>query len=156
MILKILIYFLCKNCTPPLWKKSLPLFPIKPPLKAEVLSSPPFLKIWFAFAERGGCTLCIWRKISDEMGIWVKKKTPCFDPVNYCFLDLAFWKIKEFTKLLFKRWENVFLFSEFLQGYSECKLLTFWKTKLCENFYKLFNVYWTVYCNHLFTSVRIT
>ena len=63
-----------------------------------------------------------------------KKKTPCFDPVNYCFLDLAFWKIKEFTKLLFKRWENVFLFSEFLRGYSECKLLTFWKLNFVRTF----------------------
>ena len=36
--------FLCENCNPP--EKSHPLFPSNPPLKVEVLPSPPFLKIW--------------------------------------------------------------------------------------------------------------
>ena len=38
--------FLEKNCNPPPLKKVTPLFPSKPPLKVEVLSSPPIFKIW--------------------------------------------------------------------------------------------------------------
>ena len=45
---------------PPL-KKVTPLFPSNPHLKTEVLSSPPFLKIWLETqppaAERRGCPL---------------------------------------------------------------------------------------------------
>ena len=41
-IFHILVYFLCKNCNPP--KKSHPLFPSNPPLKIEILSSPPFFE----------------------------------------------------------------------------------------------------------------
>ena len=53
-----LVYSLCKNYNPP--EKGHPLFPINPPLKTEILSSPPFLKIGTRFthptsppAERG-------------------------------------------------------------------------------------------------------
>ena len=38
------LFFFCKNSNPP--EKSYPLFSSNLPLKAEVLSSPPFLKIW--------------------------------------------------------------------------------------------------------------
>ena len=154
MILKILIYFLCKNCTPPLWNKSLPLFPINPPPAPSKrwgpVKSSLFENLVRLCRKRGLHTMHLKKNFRWD-GNLSKKRTPCFDPVNYYFLDLAFWKIKGFTKLLFKRPENVLLFSDFLQGYSECKLLAFWKTKLCENFHKLFNVY----CNHVFTSVRI-
>ena len=56
--------FLSENCTPPPPpEKSHPLFPSNPSLKVEVLSSPPFLKIWLEaqtppprqpLSERGG------------------------------------------------------------------------------------------------------
>ena len=64
-------FFCVKIATPPPLKKekSHPLFPSNPPLKDEVLSKPPFLKIWPEVqpstpppAERGEggeCTLCI-------------------------------------------------------------------------------------------------
>ena len=59
--------FFCENC--------IPLFPSNPPLKVEVLTSPPpsFLKIWLevqpttppplpppSTTKKGGCTLCEW------------------------------------------------------------------------------------------------
>ena len=58
----------CDNCNP-LWKKSPPLFPSKPRLKVEVLSSPHFLKIWLEaqppppspFLQKGGGGVCkLW------------------------------------------------------------------------------------------------
>ena len=39
------LFFFCKNCNLPL-KKVTSLFSSNPPLKVEVLSRPPFLKIW--------------------------------------------------------------------------------------------------------------
>ena len=59
-IFQILVYFFGENCNPPPLKKVTPLFPSKPPLKVEVLSSSPlFLKIWLEVqrlpqTERGG------------------------------------------------------------------------------------------------------
>ena len=50
--------FLCENCNPP--EKSHPLSLSNPPLKVEVLSSHPFLKIWLKvqlFYQKGWCTL---------------------------------------------------------------------------------------------------
>ena len=38
--------FLCENCNTPEKSHPSPLFPRNPPLKVEVLSSPPFWKIW--------------------------------------------------------------------------------------------------------------
>ena len=46
-IFQILVYFLYKNCTcpsPPSPKKITPLLPRNPPLKIEVLSSPPLFQ----------------------------------------------------------------------------------------------------------------
>ena len=45
---QILVYFLSKNWNPPLKKVTL-LFPSNPPLKIEVLSSPPFWKLVWRF-----------------------------------------------------------------------------------------------------------
>ena len=39
--------FLCAKCNPGPLEKSQPLFPSNRHLKVEVLSSPPFFKIWF-------------------------------------------------------------------------------------------------------------
>ena len=55
--------FLCKNCNPPPLKKVSPSSPLsqQPPLKDEVLSSPPFLNIWLEAQlppkKGGGCPL---------------------------------------------------------------------------------------------------
>ena len=89
-------YFLCEYCNP-LWKKS-PLFPSNPPLKAEVLWSPLFLKIWLG-AQREGWTL--WY-LGNHMPLSIYKKATLHVSVYqeaYC-INL-FWLILYFVHLLF-------------------------------------------------------
>ena len=62
--------FFCENCNPP-EKKVTPYFPATSPLKVEVLSSPPFLKIWLEVqppkaAARGSGGACIMYQIKIE------------------------------------------------------------------------------------------
>ena len=88
-------YFLCEYCNP-LWKKS-PLFPSKPPLNDEVLSSLPFWKIWLG-AQREGWTL---RYLGNTMPLSIYKKATLHVSVYqeaYCIS--LFWFILYFVHLL--------------------------------------------------------
>ena len=59
--------FLCENCNSS-WKKSPPLFPSYPPLKVEVLSSPP--SFW-KFGWRFNSPSRIWTRSRTLYGLWL-------------------------------------------------------------------------------------
>ena len=79
----------CKNCNPP--EKSYPLLFQQPPLKGEVLSSPPLLKIWYKVqpppppSRKRGCTLCYC--------LYIKKKIRCV-LLPICILSHLTYKMK--------------------------------------------------------------
>ena len=73
-------WFFCKNCNPP--GKSYPLFSSNPPLKVEVLSSPPFENLVGGPTPlspeegRGGCILCSGEYSNNHCNILNHVKQP--------------------------------------------------------------------------------
>ena len=121
--------------SPSPWKKVIPLFPSNPSLKVEVLSRPPFLKIWLEVqppllpppAERGG-GYTLWTMLSEHLICFSFKWFQIHVFSGYRLGHHQLWRLnvnytKHFLLIFCKHFPMLFNFSIFLRFFNRNSIL---------------------------------